>query len=168
MHELLLQRTVSQRMFMRLIDNIRSLLHENSTATRIIDKRLLELRQRWNDLQNAHDCYVLSCFTDPADIAENDKWLEPHGTTFYAIEAECDKYLHADLQTVDYPNQNAIKLERFKFPIFDGDVRKYAKFKSEFAKFVQPLCSEQQLPFVLKSYLCNSVRRDVENFTILP
>ena len=55
-------------------------------------------------------------------------------------------------------------MERFKFPIFDGDIRKYAKFRSEFAKFVQPLCSANQLPFVLKSYLCESVRKDVENF----
>ena len=58
---------------------------------------------------------------------------------------------------------NSIKLERIKFRIFDGDVRKYPKFKSELIKFVAPLCPESQLTFVLKSYLCESVCREVEN-----
>ena len=159
-----MKRTVAQRIFTRLIDNIRLLILENSTATRIINKRLLELGQRWNDLQTAHDCYVVSCFTEPDDIAANDKWLESFGTAYYDIEAKCDSYLHADIESHKCNSKNTIKLERFKFPIFDGDIRKYAKFKSEFGKFVQPHCSEKQLPFVLKNYLCDSVRRDVENF----
>merc|ERR1712100_368444 len=58
---------------------------------------------------------------------------------------------------------NSLKLERIKFRTFDGDLRKFPKFKFEFNKFVVPMCREEQLPFILKPYLCDSVRQEVEN-----
>ena len=39
----------------------------------------------------------------------------------------------------------------------------YPKFKADFTKFVAPICSSYEITFVLKSYLCESVRREIEN-----
>ena len=46
---------------------------------------------------------------------------------------------------------------------FDGDIRKYPKFKKQFERYVKPLCSESQLPFVLKSHLDEKVKEEVDN-----
>ena len=55
MHELLLKRIVSQRMFKRLADDTRLLICASSSPTRIIHKRLTELGERWIELRTAHD-----------------------------------------------------------------------------------------------------------------
>ena len=49
------------------------------------------------------------------------------------------------------------------FTQFDGGIRKYPKLKEEFLTHIRPLCNGSQLPFVLKSYLADSVKVQVEN-----
>ena len=49
------------------------------------------------------------------------------------------------------------------FKPFDGNIRKYPRFKEEFELHIQPLCDAKQLPFVLKSYLCDELREDVDS-----
>ena len=50
-----------------------------------------------------------------------------------------------------------------KFNIFKGDIRKYPEFKSEFIKYIHPKCKAEELPFVLKSYLDETVKEEVNN-----
>ena len=64
------------------------------------------------------------------------------------------------------PKANAptgIRLERLKFRSFNGNLRKYPKFKSEFLKHIRPLYKADEVSFVLKSYLSDDVREEVEN-----
>ena len=167
MHEFLLKRNVHQRIFTRLVETINLLLQNESSSTKIIGKRLNELNDRWISLQESHDSYIISCFSDPHDIDEQDRYIDALSNEFYTVESNCEKFIDSKDNT-RHSNQkspeNAIKLQRLKFPIFDGHIRNYAKFKHEFDKFVKPMCSNNQLAFVLKSYLCDSVRKDVENF----
>ena len=165
MHELLMKRTVHERIFKRLQKTINTLLSDESASPRILEKRQKEFADRWMILQEAHDMYILSCFSNADEIVEQDCFLEPLAAEFYATEIKCERFIVEDNKatSIQKTSENAIKIERFKFPIFDGHIRKYAKFKYEFNKFVKPLCSENQLTFVLKNYLCESVRRDVEN-----
>ena len=127
-----------------------------------------ELNNSWNALQELHDRYVITCFTDTTDIEENDKFIDVFTTIFIDIEAACVEFMSKPSSHTGNDSsgkqQNSIKLERVKFRTFDGDVRKYPKFKFEFNKFVAPLCAEKQLPFILKSYLCDSVRQEVETY----
>ena len=166
MHDLLLQRNIHDRIFKRLNATIKSLLNNEFASSRTIEKRLNELTERWIKLQEAHDHYVLSSFSDTCDINEQDTFIETLSLEFYETESECEKHLVAEnkLNPICKAPDNGFKIERFKFPIFDGHVRKYPKFKYEFNKFIKPLCLSKQLPFALKNYLCESVRRDVENF----
>ena len=55
MHELLLQRNVHQRILLRSIASINTLFQNNSVSTRIIEKGLKELTDRWISLQETHD-----------------------------------------------------------------------------------------------------------------
>ena len=63
------------------------------------------------------------------------------------------------------PRSNTIQLERMKFSTFDGDIRKYPKFKKEFKTHIRPICNLSQLPFVSKSYLSEKVKVEVENLS---
>ena len=56
-----------------------------------------------------------------------------------------------------------MQLERIKLEKFNGDIRKYPKFKEQFELYIKPLCSSAQLPFVLKSHLIEEVREEVDN-----
>ena len=58
---------------------------------------------------------------------------------------------------------NPIQLERIKWDKFNGDIRKYPKFKEQFELYVKPLCTEMQLPFILKSHLVEQVKDEVDN-----
>ena len=172
MSTLLFDRSVSERMFCRQSRITEQLLSISTTDVRIIKRHLSELTNRWLSLQEKHDSYVIEQFTDPIEIAANEALIDKYLSKFLRIEAACIKFIPSHVTplsvtdesvTAAIPTTNSIKLERVKFRTFDGDVRKYPKFKEEFEKFVQPLCSPHQLTFVLKSYLCDSVRREIES-----
>lgn len=58
---------------------------------------------------------------------------------------------------------NTVQLERIKLEKFNGDIRKYPKFREQFELYIKPLCNESQLPFVLRSHLAEEVREEVDN-----
>jgi hypothetical protein len=154
-------------MFSRHCRVLESLLAAESTSEPVIERHLNELIIRWNALQEAHDLYAITCLTGDTDYDSSEKFIDTYTVTFIRIESECDKLMLKTPQRCSGAScdtqGNSIKLERIKFRKFDGDVRTYPKFKAEFIKYVAPLCSESQQTFVLKSYLCESVRREVEN-----
>lgn len=55
-----------------------------------------------------------------------------------------------------------IWLEKIKFDPFKGDLRKYPKFKEEFLKHIEPLYKPSEEAFVLRHYLSDEVRNEVE------
>ena len=117
-------------------------------------KRQKEFADRWMILQEAPDMYILSCFSDPREIEEQDCFLETLGAEFYATEIKCKRFIVEDNKPmfIQKAPEDAIKIKRFKFPISNGHIRKYAKFRYKFNKFVKLLCSENQLTFVLKNH----------------
>ena len=56
-----------------------------------------------------------------------------------------------------------MKVEKWKFSQFDGDIRRYPQFKEEFCKHVATLYREDQRAFVLKGYLNKHVLEEVES-----
>lgn len=166
MHELLVKRTVHHRIFTRLNKTINSLLENESASTQIIEIRLKELSERWMNLQEAHDAYIVVCISESQEDADQDRYIEMISNEFYVTESSCMRYLdvrNSSRNSSNESTENALKFQRIKFPTFDGHVRNYPKFKYEFNRYIKPMCSRNQLTFVLKSYLCESVRNDVEN-----
>ena len=76
MDRLLVERTVTERMFSRNVSILESLLKANAASERIIERHLHELNACWIALQKSHDLYIVTCFTDAIDIEENDLYLE--------------------------------------------------------------------------------------------
>ena len=164
----LVGRSVAERMFTRESTILNGLLNKLSTPAPVIQRHLVELSARWITLQEKHDLYVCEFVTDMLEISANDALIDKYSCEFVRLELACHDFqaLHSvDQSAANSPTSacNSIKLERVKFRTFDGDLRKYPKFKSEFELYVQPLCQQNQLPFVLKSYLCDSVRRLVDH-----
>ena len=109
-------------------------------------------------------------------------WIDELATRYQNLEINFDKKMKT-FQTADVPVINgplaappvqhnvinnvtskpSIQLERIKLNPFDGNIRKYPNFKTSFETHVKPLCTDQQLAFVLRSYLCDSVRNDVDS-----
>ena len=58
---------------------------------------------------------------------------------------------------------SSFRLEKLSFQMFDGNVRKFPRFKSEFNKYVEPICKPDQVAFILKSYLSEEIKEEVGN-----
>ena len=54
---------------------------------------------------------------------------------------------------------SSFTLEKLRFQMFDGNVRKYPRFKSEFNKYVERICKFDQAAFILKSYLSEEIKK---------
>lgn len=164
MHDLLTKRSTNERSFSRSYKQLQQLLLNDKTLANTIERHLQLITDQWNAIQEYHDLYAVTCLADEADIAAHDLWIDPYYAKFVDIASQCDSFLlNAKMPFTSTSAVNAIKLEKLKFRTFDGDARKYLKFKAEFNKFVRPLCEDSQITFVLKSHLCESVVRDVEH-----
>lgn len=57
-----------------------------------------------------------------------------------------------------------LKMERMKMPRFDGDIREYPRFKSDFTKHVMPLVtSNDSAAYILKSFLDKQPLETIKN-----
>ena len=144
MQDLLLKRTVQERIFKRLSKTINSLLENAFTSSKIIKNRLKEFERQWSRIQEAHGTYVVYCLSDLDEIKEQDTYIEQISEEFYFAESKCDSQENTQ-QSKQGSTENCIKIQRLKFPTFDGHMRKYAKFRYEFNKFAKPMCSTNQL-----------------------
>ena len=108
---------------------------------------------------------------------EEDKWIEEIDARYYDTESYLAKAMEEKLTELKGERleekgtardaqpkpKSSIKIEHLKFKSFDGDLRNFPRFKEEFNTRIKPMCSETQLPLVLKSYLVETAREDVEN-----
>ena len=67
------------------------------------------------------------------------------------------KALEAPVAHVE-KSETIVKIDKMKFQVFDGDMKRYPEFRAEFIKHAQHQCTESQRAFVLKQHLSESVR----------
>ena len=183
------KRATSKRLFTRTEKAICQAL-ETRALDETIQRRFDEFSRQWAKVQECHDEYIenLPDYSEE-DILVEDEWLDELSERFYKIELEVDRELHdrkeatreeLKLITQDIEQKmmiekvqtekvstsvksNSVQLERMKFEPFNGEIRKYPQFKTEFQAYIKPLCMPAQLPFILRSYLKNEVKEEVEN-----
>lgn len=167
-------RTIAKAQFTRAETHLFEALNEGKDKW-AIERRYEDLKMRWNKTQDAHDIYVLS-LSDDDEAAKEGQWIDEISNRFSKVELSVSKIFDDSKvqdteETSDGNNdeakvqthQRGVQIERMKFNIFKGDIRKYPEFKSEFIKYIQPKCKAEELPFVLKSYLDETVREEVNN-----
>ena len=183
--ELKRKRTISKSQFTRAENKLREAITPTYADYPIntVERRYSEVKQRWNQAQDAHDHYVSCLVVDTDQLATEELWIDEVADRFDKIEIEFDKYVEertlmkplVNREVVQQPSSSregvaqgqvhpsVIKIERMKFPSFSGDIRKYPQFREEFIKHIQPQCQWEQLTFVLKSYLVDEIREEVNN-----
>ena len=153
-----------------------------------IERRYQEHISKWLAAQEAHDAYVSILLESSEDVSETEQkeelWLDELADRFLQIEVEADKVIGKlkqstpstvkqetvpmnttkEVESSAVAHQpNGVQLERIKLEEFNGDIRRYPKFKEQFELYVKPLCTQTQLPFVLRSHLMENVQEEVDN-----
>ena len=170
-------RKEAKRMFTRTVNKSKQML-AGHPALKTLERRMEELAEKWNEVQKKHETYMTS-LGEGANEQEEDKYVDEIDVRYYELEALMDKKIEEIMKekkdnelkneenkaVIQNPPQqiNMIKIEHLKFKSFDGEIRSFPRFKEEFFKYIKPMCSKEQLPLVLKSYLIDKVREEVEN-----
>ena len=152
-------RTSAKRFFSRTETSLNQAL-QSEAPEETIQRRFEEFRKRWYSVQEAHDSYLDSLGDIPEeDIEKEDVWLEELAARFNELEISVDSELSKRNQSIEKEQRQikeehelkiakemndsrksekseaktgSIQLERMKFSKFEGDIRKYPKFKEEF------------------------------------
>ena len=172
------KRASCKRSFTRSEKVLTSALAEAETPLETIKRRFTDLKKIYCETEKAHDAY-LEALDNEANEQQEETWIEDILNRFYELEINYDKKVKemsdAEIFTAaaapaalpaviaEAKKNNSIQLERMRFQPFDGNIRKYPRFKVEFEMHIKPLCDAKQLPFVLKSYLCEDLREDIES-----
>ena len=178
--DLKLARSAAERKFQRAEKAVRELLPLVDLSAELLQTRYDELKKNWRQLQAEHDVYILKGLKDAENtvIAAEDAHIDAAASLFSQCEISVfskrkvlqneavnrNPSVAAIAATVAEPKHPQIKLAPIKFPIFDGNIRTFPKFKYEFDRYLAPMFDAHQLPFILKQYLSESVRRDVDHF----
>ena len=170
------KRVVAKRQYTRAENNLKEVLSQEDIPIATVERRYAELNKKWSDVQDTHDYYISFISDEDQDLmASEEKWMNEIQVRFSKIEIEFDKHLEKRNRlpkpTVTQLKENgestrlanALKPDKVKFQQFNGDIRKYPQFRREFQAHMEPLYQTQQLAFVLKSYLSESVREEVES-----
>ena len=116
----------------------------------------IEFKQLMEDTKAAHMQYVMML---PADEFESENtWLLPIRESYYKVSEAIGKFLdcHGSSSSPAHHGKKSTSgfhIEKMRLPVFDGDVRNYPRFRSDFKKFIQPETTVDQSAFVLRRSL---------------
>ena len=183
-HESKNKRTSAKAQFTRTERRLKDAITMDIPVS-IVVRRLEELSVKWDAVQQFHDEYVLALASENPDDATSqttdEEWINELEERFSEIEIGAlekiewgkkpqevvatrstnENAVHGIMSGA--PQLGAIQLERIKIDKFQGNIRKYPKFKVEFEKYVKPLCQEAQLPFILKAHLSEEVKEEIDD-----
>ena len=103
------------------------------------------------------------------EASSQSEWINAIWELYGTISSEAQIFISrfkADSTTSSKTKDasSSIKLEKIRFRQFAGDIRQYPKFKAEFIKHIQPLCSPNEVAFVLRSHLSDEIYYDIETW----
>ncbi|KAJ8033541.1 hypothetical protein HOLleu_23814 [Holothuria leucospilota] len=116
-----------------------------------------DMIEGWKKVQSAHEAVLM--LGDPEDV-EQEQWITELEDRYNKARLEVIKY-RANKVTAetDRPSRKSeaslppIQLKKMDMPRFEGDLRKYARFKEDFNKFVIPVTNTDQVTFALRQAL---------------
>ena len=169
------RRTTAKSVFTRYEKRLKTVLELEDADAWTLNNRYDDLKLRWERVQESHDEYVTH-LTEPEQTDAAEEWMNEIAERFGQIEIEVGRKLRElsveskvqkpSAEVTDAaPVKSIVKIDRMKFQMFEGDIKKYPEFKAEFIKHVQPQCDKTQQAFVLKGHLSESVRDEVSNVT---
>ena len=153
------KRTEAKRQFTRCVNILEDTLERNDIFISTINRRFSDLKTRFEETQKTHDAYVVLLNIDTQE--QEDKWIIDISKKYYDIELQYDTYINKrSVENTQIEPKNILQTESIikaepeavSKGKFEGDNRRFPRFKQDFNCYIKPLCNEDQLPLVLKSY----------------
>ena len=144
--------------------------HRNDTQVNVLKSKLLKQKELLSSCEAANK-ELMSTIKSQDDEKREISWeLELH-TSLTKWENEVNNRLLEAAENIPILNStpntprahSSVRMEKIKFESFQGDIRKYPRFKEEFLKHIKTLHRPEDEAFVLRSYLNDSVKAEIEN-----
>ena len=134
-------------------------------AANIMGGQLLELEVQVKHLSELID-EILAIITDDEIVNQINETYGKiiHEYNEIKINGQMFSAEHKGIECVAKENATGnVRLEKLKFQTFEGDMRKYPKFREEFLQHIKPHYKTEEEAFVLKHYLSSDIANEIEN-----
>jgi hypothetical protein len=126
------------------------------------EKWIAEITQRYDDIEERADTAIAKMKKDEeAQMKLDDQISNKQERVIKNDHLDLNRVLNGPVNSTQ--PSSTLQLERIKLEKFNGDIRKYPKFKEQFELYIKPICTASQLPFILKSHLSEEVQEEVDN-----
>ena len=126
------------------------------------------IKERLNTCEKHNNRLILEKSSE--DCNSETKWIELVLEQYNTISNEARIFLSKFGNSVKIINnleqptdKKSIHLEKLKFQVFDGQMRRYPKFKEEFLKHIRPQYPKDKEAFALRAYLSEEVREEISS-----
>ncbi|XP_071948741.1 uncharacterized protein [Antedon mediterranea] len=155
-----------ERSFKTKAEEMKTSVHANHPPELLKDL-YEELDESFQNLKIAHE--KILDLTEADKEAEEDAWMLPridvHSSIrllFYKHRKDQEEAVQKDSKDgMRQTETHKIELKKMELPKFNGDIKTYTRFKTDFKKFVEKATHPEQLPFRLRSCLGNEVNKVV-------
>ena len=146
-----------EAMFKSSFEQVKGLLTPDSTgtiATASLKKCECDLATIFNDCKSLHDD-IIELPLEARYIETEIEWIRKLHAQYSDIASQVEYYSDENLakQRIKPEQINYLQMEKAKLPTFNGDIRNYPRFKSDFMKYVLPTTNQTSAPYILRSCL---------------
>lgn len=122
-----------------------------------------DLKRQLEHCKKAHANYIMLLDAEKAD--EEIKWITKYQNIYAELSQRVGDIIHKKGHSEDTPKKKcSMKLENIKLPVFDGNIRDYPRFRSDFERHILPeLESDERATYILKSCLRGKPLEEVCN-----
>jgi len=146
------RRDLIYSLFEQQIDDLKPLLKdEEQTETEVLAKSNKELESTFKECKVISDTYIELLTEEQLDITTEISWVKTVQQTYSRVNFEIERRISKNKELKE--KKSSVRLEKTKLPTFDGNLRNYARFKSDFQRQVQPYLSKEAAPYTLRSCL---------------
>ena len=156
--------------FQKIVEAIESVL--TSTIDRkdtdgmiiLVGDLLLKLDKQLEAYCDAHRRHMSSLSAIDERERES-KWLDGCLDIFHKTHTKgklfCHKRIHHSSSGIG--NSHKLEIKKLDFDSFDGDIRRYPRFKEQFIKHVKRNYRAEEEAFVLRSFLSKDIKDEIDN-----
>ena len=146
-----------EAMFKSSFEQVKGLLTPDSTgtiATASLKKCESDLATIFNDCKSLHDD-IIALPLEARYIETEIEWIRKLHAQYSDIASQVEYYSDENLakQRIKSEQINYLQMEKAKLPTFNGDIRNYPRFKSDFITYVLPTTNRTSAPYILRSCL---------------
>ena len=168
----LVKRNQESLKFQKIGENIEKMMQlvtdekEPYHIAETINDLLCKLESCLDNCSSIHQKYV-TLIPDNDEREKESKWLISIFDNFHMIHGKAKLYANKLIRPQEITNKKIerpkLKIQKINFDAFDGSIRKYPRFKEQFRKHIKPQYNADEETFVLRSYLKENIREEVDN-----